>query len=440
MAAALWLLCGAGAWAAGQVQGTVTDPAGQPLAARVLVLNPVTRDSDLVYTGPDGAFTANAPDGDLVVTVSRGPEWTRAEVPAQGGQTLQVVLQRLVDMPARGWYGTDFHMHSTVSDGKQTPTQVAAICQAEGLQVAALTDHAQVAQQPEWLAQKSDQFLPLPGEEISTALGHIVGVNITKLVSTDTSQGRADLERIFREVHEQGGFAIVAHPNIPSMTYRHPDLVAYEALEILNGSVPPYGPPFDFVQGRKAWHAALSTGRQVAVVGNSDNHDGLGTLARQLLRNPEQAVQIDKRAGMLMKMVDVEKVMMPWGWKGLHNGTYRTYLQLAEFTPAGVAVAVQAGRGFVTNGPLLPATLDGAVMGSEITLGDRQTLTFAAEPLANRPLERLDLIVSGQVVVSLKNPAGQVNVPLPVKRGDWVTAELYGPWPEFATTNAWYVR
>ena len=33
-----------------------------------------------------------------------------------------------------------------------------------------------------------------------------------------------------------------------------------------------------------------------------------------------------------------------------------------------------------------------------------------------------------------------VEMTVPVKAGDWVTAELYGVWPEFATTNAWYVR
>jgi hypothetical protein len=33
-----------------------------------------------------------------------------------------------------------------------------------------------------------------------------------------------------------------------------------------------------------------------------------------------------------------------------------------------------------------------------------------------------------------------VKLAVPVKQGDWVTVELYGPWPEFATTNAWYIR
>lgn len=237
------LIMASAAWSQGQISGTVNSDQGQPLIARVFVLNPATRSSVVVYTDAQGHFQTEAPAGELVVRVSHGPEWSLAEKPAAAGAELAFVLQRLVDMPARGYYGADFHMHSTYSDGKQAPAEVARICQGEGLQVAALTDHAKVEQQPEWLATQTPEFLPLRGEEISTGLGHIVGVNMAQFVSTDTSHGVADLERIFREVHAQGGFAIVAHPNIPSMTYRAPELHDYDALEILNGSVPPYGPP-----------------------------------------------------------------------------------------------------------------------------------------------------------------------------------------------------
>ena len=34
----------------------------------------------------------------------------------------------------------------------------------------------------------------------------------------------------------------------------------------------------------------------------------------------------------------------------------------------------------------------------------------------------------------------QTAVTVPVRPGDRVVAELYGQWPEFATTNAWYIQ
>ncbi len=439
--AAVVLAGGAGAWA-GQLQGTVTDLAGQGLRARVLAFNPETRDSTVAYTDADGRFVCEVPDGQLTVHASHGPEWTIAEVQARAGDALSLTLQRIVDMPGRGYYGADLHMHSTYSDGQQSPAEVALMCQAEGLHIAALSDHETVAQHPEWLATQTPYFLPLRGQEVTTALGHFLSIGCAEAVSNDTSHGVADISRIFREIHAQGGLAIVAHPNVPGMGYRSPEIRDYDALEILNGSVPPYGGICDFVQGRKAWHSALSQGYRVPVVGNSDNHDGLARLARRLLREPDRVAEIDNDLAPLVKLVDIEAVLVPWGWKGLHHGTYRTYLKLGGGAPTAdsVMAAVKAGRGFITNGPLLLATLDGADPGAEVTLGERQALVFRAELFANRPLERLDILVNGQVAQSIAGPGPQVTVNIPVKQGNWVVAEAYGPWPEFATTNAWYVR
>lgn len=439
--AAIVLACAAGAWA-GQLQGTVTDLAGHGLRARVLAFNPETRDSAVAYTEADGRFVCEVPDGRLTVRASHGPEWTIAEVQAQAGDTLSLTLQRVVDMPGRGYHGADLHMHSTYSDGQQSPAEVALMCQAEGLHIAALSDHDSVAQHPDWLATQSPGFLPLRAQEVTTALGHFLSIGCAEAVSNDTSHGLADINRIFREIHAQGGLAIVAHPNVPGMGYRSPEIRDYDALEILNGSVPPYGGICDFVQGRKAWHSALSQGYRVPVVGNSDNHDGLAWLARRLLREPDRVAEIDKDLAPLVKLVDIETVIVPWGWKGLHHGTYRTYLKLDGEAPtaASVMAAVKAGRGFITNGPLVLATLDGADPGAEITLGERQALEFRVELFANRPLERLEILVNGQVAQSIAGPAPQVAVPIALKQGDWVVAEAYGPWPEFATTNAWYVR
>ena len=64
---------------------------------------------------------------------------------------------------------------------------------------------------------------------------------------------------------------------------------------------------------------------------------------------------------------------------------------------------------------------------------------IAGEIIVN-VLKTGDVVVNGQVATSVPTPTGQVNLPVTVKQGDWVTVELYGPWPEFATTNAWYVR
>ncbi|MEN6301762.1 MAG: hypothetical protein ABFD96_03515, partial [Armatimonadia bacterium] len=109
-------------------------------------------------------------------------------------------------------------------------------------------------------------------------------------------------------------------------------------------------------------------------------------------------------------------------------------------TPEAVQAAVKAGNGFVTDGPLLLATLDGKGPGSDIVVGDRGSVTLKAEVFANRPLDKLVIVVNGAPAATLQSKAAEMQVTVPVKAGDWVTAELYGEWPEFATTNAWYVK
>ena len=426
---------------AAELAGQVVDEAGQGLIARVTVVSSTTRASEVAFTAPDGSFRMQVPEGELHVLATRGPEWSIAEAQAQDGQQLSLQLQRLVDMPARGWWGADLHMHSTVSDGAQSPEDVAYACRAEGLQIAALADHNTVDHHPVWLAQRSDDFLPIRGQEVTTKRGHMVAINNPSLISHDISQGEADARRIFRQIREDGGVSIVAHPYVPGHVYQFPEVLDYDAMEILNGSVPPHGAVFDFVQGRKAWHQLLSQGHRIAVVGNSDCHDVTSEIGRRLLRNPEQSSQADWRLGMMLALVDFEQIIEPWGWKGLHVGFYRTYLQMDELSEENVADAVRAGRGFVTNGPLLIATLDGQLPGAEIQLGERERLELAAEMIANRPLERLEILVNGEPQLSVgTSSAAQTAVTVPVRSGDWVVAELYGQWPEFATTNAWYVR
>lgn len=434
----LSVLLTAAAVHAADLTGTVKALSGEPLPARVLIVEPKSRASVVLYTDTQGDFKAEVPAGKLKVMATHGPEWSLDEREAEAGDHLAITLRRLADMPAKGYYGADLHLHSTVSDGKQSPAEVALACRAEGLHIAALTDHGSVAQHEAWLAQAAVNFLPLRGQEVTTKFGHVVSVNCpTRISNAITSAlGFAD---IFAGIHGGGGFAIVAHPSVPGMLYMAAENRDYDAMEILNGSIPPHGGIFDFVQARKNWHALLSKGHRVAAVGNSDNHDNLNSLARQVLQHPEKVAEISPRVAMIAKMVDLETVVAPWVWKGLHPGTYRTYLQLDDVTPETVHQAVRAGRGFVTNGPLIMATLEDQPPGSEVMLNGRESLTLRAELYGNRPPERLEIVVNGQKSITLRN-AGRVEASVPVRPGDWVAAELCGPWPEFATTNAWYVK
>jgi len=336
----------------------VTDAAGAPLLARVTVLMEGTPNIDarVYFTDPQGLCRLEGcPTGAARIEASHGPEWSiesaTAAVDAASEESLTLRLRRLYDLPAHGYFQGDAHMHSTYSDGRQKPAEVAYHCRCEGLDWAFLTDHESVSGHAEFMAAAAPGFLPLGGQEVTTSLGHILALGIKRVVSRDVSRGAEDMARIFREIHEQGGLAVVAHPMTPTMSYALWQVEGYDALEILNGSLPPYQGVFDLFQARLRWHALLNEGKRIAAVGDSDNHENANAIALGMLRDPAAAVKADPRIALLWNLPDRDGLLVPWALKGLCLGTYRTALKLDTLSQSAIFDAIRASRGFVTNGP-----------------------------------------------------------------------------------------
>ena len=424
----------------------VTAETGEPLPARVVVTRQGTPTPDLYvfFTDREGRCRLEGvPDGPATLEVNHGPEWAiqtlTVTLDGQSERALPVRLKRLYDLPAHGYYQGDSHMHSTFSDGKQTPEEVAYHCRCEGLQWAFLTDHNGVQGHAAFQSQAAPGFLPLGGDEVTTAKGHILALGVTTRISPDVSHGADDCRRIFREIHDQGGVAILAHPTAPFMGYRSWEVEGYDGLEILNGSLPPYGGMFDALQARTRWHRLLSEGKRLPALGDSDNHDNTMGLVRDVLRDPQGAVKREPLLQVVWNMPDRDRLLIPWALKGVYPGIYRTCLKLPELTQAAVLAAIKQGRGVVTNGPLLVATVNGTDPGSEIK-GPSAQIRY--EAVGNRGLDRLVVLADGKQVQSVdlsgqETKSGELSVDLGTAK--WLALELYGKWPDFATTNAWYV-
>jgi predicted metal-dependent phosphoesterase TrpH len=100
----------------------------------------------------------------------------------------------------------DLHVHSTYSaDSIITPKELVFYAMKRGLTTVAVTDHNRVdgAQK---IAKETD-FLIIPGTEVSSLGGHIVGLNVQEAIPKGLS---AD-ETVDR-IHAAGGVAIACHP------------------------------------------------------------------------------------------------------------------------------------------------------------------------------------------------------------------------------------
>jgi predicted metal-dependent phosphoesterase TrpH len=107
----------------------------------------------------------------------------------------------------------DLHIHTLASDGVSSVADILSRAEAVGLDVIAITDHERVdaAHAARKMAEARGMKLEvIVGEEISTRGGHLIALFIEKRIRPWGS-----LREAVRQVHEQGGLAIVAHPLVP---------------------------------------------------------------------------------------------------------------------------------------------------------------------------------------------------------------------------------
>ncbi len=97
----------------------------------------------------------------------------------------------------------DLHIHSQASaDGRMTLDEIVSGAKAAGLDGAAVCDHDRVLTQ----APEYPNFLLIPGVEVSTERGHLLGLFVSAPIGTHTFRDAVDA------IHAQGGLAVLAHP------------------------------------------------------------------------------------------------------------------------------------------------------------------------------------------------------------------------------------
>ena len=111
--------------AAGEVRITVTDRAtGKPVPCRIHLKDaagkPVPADKLPFWHDHfvcPGTVRLELPAGRYPFEVERGPEYSREAgtvTVGDGGQDVKVVLRRLRDLPAEGWWPGELHLHREI--------------------------------------------------------------------------------------------------------------------------------------------------------------------------------------------------------------------------------------------------------------------------------------------------------------------------------------
>lgn len=154
----------------------------------------------------------------------------------------------------------DLHIHSHYSyDSLITLEELVLYAKKRRLDGVAITDHDRIDGALK-IADEAD-FLIIPGMEISSLNGHIIGLNVHEKIPRNLS-----VAETVRQIHEAGGLAIACHPTALFKLSLGKFMDSnFDAVEVINSSAFPFN-----YSVKRSEEIASRLG--IARVGGSDAH------------------------------------------------------------------------------------------------------------------------------------------------------------------------
>ncbi len=423
----------------------VDDATGAEVAARVYQ----TAADGKPYTPPDsyerlaalnrhlfhtpGHYITRAPVGPFKIEVTRGFEYeiatTTVDVRPGSTSNVTVRLKRMVDFGARGWQSGSNHVHMNYAGNlHNTPENMLMMARAEdmgmtSLQIAnkdnRILDYQHYTPGQSLHPLSKEGYVMHVGQEYRPPFyGHISLFNlknnlVSPFVTGYEGTGIGSLypsnTDIFRYAKQQGGIGAYVHPYAGNADPLEGSLGTAKGfpVDVALGAVD-YHELWSQSAGDAVltvWYHTLNNGFRVPVTGGEDS---ISSLHR-------------------VELVGVSRGYFLIGDRPL---TWENWMQ-----------AMLAGRGFVTNGPLLEFTANDANMGEEITLpaaGGRVTFRGALHSIVG--LERFELVSGGKVVHTIPltgdKRAATFELPLDIKASGWYSLRAIGAPGTFPVENS----
>jgi hypothetical protein len=277
-----------------------------------------------------GDFLIDLPAGRWRVAASHGMEFVPVadefDVDGRGEVKKTLLFERWVDLPARGWWSGDVHVHHPSSEPAQREYLV-QYALAEDVHVVNLlemghhtgTEFVQAGFGRKFRVQRGDFALVSGQEDPRSTFGHIIGLNLQAMVRDTSTYDFYDLT--FRGIRAQAG-ALVGFAHFA-----------------WNGCDLPRGFPWFVTTGEIDFIEVL----QFGLLNRSDYADYLNL-----------GFRLTAAAGS----------DLPWGST---IGEVRTYVHTGDrFDVDAWFRNFKAGHTFVSNGPALEFTVDGELPGAEL--------------------------------------------------------------------------
>jgi hypothetical protein len=352
-----------------------------------------TRNRQAFYA--NGQYSARVPAGTYELVVARGIEYRadrrQVEVRPEQETTVRVDLQRFANLPSRGWYSGDGHVHIGRDAVRDEPTWAQAA--GEDVHIANLVQMGNIARthfhQPAW--GKAGQFaqngyMILSGQEDPRTVqhGHTLHHNIQAPIHLPSGDYFA-YQKAFEEARRQGGFSGYAHQG-----------------ELFNGR---RGLALDVPFGIVDFIEVLQNGRL-----STEGWYNFLNLGYKILPDAGSDFPYMDLPGVVRNYAKVEGPFIAETWFD----------------------AFRQGRVYVTNGPFLELSVNGQPMGAEIHVVKGGRLEVVAEAMLNPDVDELthiELVAHGDVVATEQargNSRVRLHAELTADRSKWLAVRAWG--------------
>ena len=357
----------------------------------------------------DGSFEARLPPGGYHLEFSKGYEFTTQShaLDLKPGKRVkrEFRLERWINMPERGWYSSDDHIHLRRSP-RDNPSILRWVA-AEDIHVGNLLQMGDfwhfVFSQYGWGAkgryQEGDYVLSAGQEEPRTPeIGHTISLGADGFV-----RFRDDYYtygRVFDRVHELGGVSGFAHQGVAFHGYRGLTMTVLrnkiDFLELAQFCVP------DGPLHTEHYYRFLDLGFRLTALAGSD----FPWCGRGPRGSPRRTSQIG-------------------------DARFYTYVG-EEFSFDNWLAALKAGRTFATTGPIVEITVNGKLPGDTLNVARGATVNVSAKAYGDGSriaLENLEIVGHGETLEKVAaSDSGQnsellsIELQLPVEQGIWIAA------------------
>ena len=414
----------------GRLRIRVLGPDGRPMPARLYVDGSdgraYTPDSgfhrammvtDRHYFHTPGEVEVDVPLGRTTVEAVRGweyrPKSLTLDVAAGATATATITLERLADLPARGWYSGDTHVHDLHQGFGLSHEAFFLQLAAEDLHVTNALIHMDGTRLMGRWSDLTGAPHPLStathilqyGQEFRGGLGHIGMIGVREFTlpfiggQGGTAYAQPSLDNPYLEAaRAQGGLGGFMHPYMSSARTPAGAASTLIAMDVALG----LGDFYDIgalwsdeLESASFYYRLLNAGFRPPATGGTDNFSDV--------------------------------------WRDPPPGSDRTFARVdGPLTMQSWLDAVRSGRTFMSTGPLLFLDVEGRQPGDEIAVAADApaAIRVKVEAMSMTPMDSLQVIVNGEIVRTVvardrARLAFDGSVPMPA--GGWVAARVLGP-------------